>query len=217
MVGNDDGLFFLKGDIFKAVDIDEFEVGFFPDGAGYATGIHFGGFLDLLGKSADQDDIGDAEMSSGFEDAEHFLDDAVFVGDEVEDAIADDDVGDVGGDGHFFDVALPEFYVVVAELFGVGAGFVDHGGGEVDADDFAGVSGFGPGDEAVVAGAGAQVDDDVAFFDFGELGGEAAAEAQVGVGVVAFEVAVVVGHDVVYFGGAAAGTAAGGLVVFFVL
>ncbi len=50
----------------------------------------------------------------------------VFIRDEVEDAIADDDIGDVGGDGHFFDVALPELDVVEVELLVIVAGLFDH-------------------------------------------------------------------------------------------
>ena len=50
-------------------------------------------------------------MTAGFEDTEDFLEDTKLVGNEVEDAIANDDIGGIRGDGHFFDIALAEFYV----------------------------------------------------------------------------------------------------------
>jgi hypothetical protein len=96
----------------EAGGFDQVQVFLFLDGAGDAAGIHFGGLLDLFGQLADQDNIGNTEMTAGFEDAVYFLEDAVFVGDEVQHAIGDDDVGDVRGDGHFFDIALAEFDVV---------------------------------------------------------------------------------------------------------
>jgi hypothetical protein len=156
-------------------------------------------------------------MTAGFEDAVHILEDAVFVGHKIEYAVGDDDVGDVSGDGHLLDVALPEFDVMIADFFSIGAGLIDHGGGEVDADDLAGLPDFGTGDKAIVPGAGSQVDDDVAFLDPGELCGQSATEPQVGVGVITFEGAVVVAHDVINVRGAASGAAAGGLIDLFVL
>src|SRR5579863_1220006 len=48
VVGNVDRLFLLHGNILKAGDIDQLEIGFFLDGTGDTARVHFGGFADLL-------------------------------------------------------------------------------------------------------------------------------------------------------------------------
>jgi hypothetical protein len=217
VVGDVDRFLFLQNDIFKAVDVEQLQVGLFLNGAGDTAGIHFGSLLDLRGQGTVENDVGYTEMASRFEDAVYFLDDAMFVGYEIEDTVGDDYVGDVACYGHFFNITLTEFDVVKAELISVLASLVDHGGSEINTDDLARFAGFGASDEGVVAGSGPQVDDDVAFLDASKLGRKAAAQAQVGVRIVAFEGAVIVGHNIGGFDGAAPGAAARGLVVFFVL
>jgi hypothetical protein len=40
----------LQDDVLKTGDVDKFEIGLFLNGAGDASGVHFGGFLDLGGR-----------------------------------------------------------------------------------------------------------------------------------------------------------------------
>jgi len=61
----------------------------------------------------------------------------------------------------------------------VGAGFGDHVGGHVDADDAAGCADFGAGDEAIEAATGTEIEDDFAGLEGGDGGGVAAGEAHV--------------------------------------
>jgi len=68
----------------------------------------------MLRQIANQDNVGDAEVTAGFEDAVCLLEDAVFVGHQVQDAVGDDDISYVSRDGHFFYVALAKFDVVKA-------------------------------------------------------------------------------------------------------
>src|ERR1700722_7824802 len=92
VVGNSDGFFLLKGDGLKSGVFDQVQVLVFLNGTGDATGVHFSGFADFRGQFADQDYIGNAEVAAGLQDAVYLLKDAVFVGDEVQDAVGDDDV-----------------------------------------------------------------------------------------------------------------------------
>ena len=86
IIWNGDDLFFLERDLSESCCFNEGQVVFRLDGPGDAAGIHFGGLLDLRGQIADQDNVGYAEMAAGFEDAMDFLEDAVFVWDEVQDS-----------------------------------------------------------------------------------------------------------------------------------
>ncbi len=90
----------------------------------------------------------------------NFLEDSVFIGNQVEDTIGYDDIGGVCGDGYLFYIALTKFNVVEIEFFCVGPRLVDHGGGKVNADDLAGLAGLVASDEGVIAGAGTEVDHD---------------------------------------------------------
>lgn len=207
VIGDRDGLFLLKGNGLETCGLDKAKIFVFLDGAGDATGIHFSGFLDLGGQGAFEDDVGNAEMASGFKDAVDFPEDAVFIGDEVEDAVGYDYVGDIRGNGHFFYVALTEFDVVVTELVSIGAGLIEHGGREVDTDDLTPFPGFGAGNKTIITGSGSQVDHYVAFFDLGELSGKATAQAQVSIGIITAQGTVIVCHNSMDLGGAASGTA----------
>ena len=95
-------------------------------------------------------------------------------------------------------VALSELHILVAEFLRILLRLGHHFRGEVHADHAAIHTGLVACHEAVVAGAAAQVEHGVTGLDAGELRGQAAAQAEVGIGVVAFHLGVVIGHDVVH-------------------
>ena len=126
------------------------------------------------GNVAADDDIGDGETSAGFENAEGLAQDAIFVGGEIDDAIGDDDVDRVVGQGNVFDFALEEFDVFDAGFALVLAGQREHLIGHVEAVGFAGGADAAGGEQDVDAAAGAEVEDRFAGVQFGQGGGVAA-------------------------------------------
>mmetsp|Transcript_5415 Transcript_5415/g.13909 ORF Transcript_5415/g.13909 Transcript_5415/m.13909 type:complete len:308 (+) Transcript_5415:243-1166(+) len=142
--------------------------------------------LEVFGKFVLPEDVGDGDAASGFEDPGHFPVDLGLVGAEVNDAVADDAVDDVVADGEVLDLAEAEAHDVrqVGGLLGEGLavqapGLLEHLRGHVDADDPA-LGTHGPGgEEAVDAGARAQVDDDVPLAELGHRQGISAAQTEV--------------------------------------
>ena len=115
--------------------------------------------------------------------------------------------------GQEFDIALSEFDIAVAEFVCIGARAIDHRRCEIDADDMAGCTGFSTGYKAIISCAAAEIDHDVPLFDLGKFSGQPATEAEIGIWSIAFELAVVIGHDVVHISSAAAGATACSFVV----
>ncbi len=155
-----------------------------------AADVELGGLPELRRQLALEDDVGDAEMAARLEDAEDLGEGPALVGDEVEDAVADDDVGGSVVDRQGLDVPEAELDVPEAEAGGVLAGLGDHLGRHVDADDPARLAHDRAGDEDVVARARSEVDDRLPRGEPGVLGRQAAAEAEVGLLDVAVELPV---------------------------
>ena len=57
------------------------------------------GLADAIVEVATGDDVGDGEAAAGAQDTEGFGEDAVFVGGEIDDAVGEDDVDGVVGQG----------------------------------------------------------------------------------------------------------------------
>src|SRR5690348_18074745 len=65
---------------------------------------------------APRDNIGDGEAAAGLEDAKGFAEDLILVGGKIDDAIGDDDVDGIIGQGDVLDFAFEEFDVFDAGL-----------------------------------------------------------------------------------------------------
>src|SRR4030042_1246647 len=149
-------VFIREVEPLRGLDVDRGEARFVDDPdvflggqrAGDAADADLGDFLELGRKLALEDDVRDAKPAARLEDAEALGEGQALVGDEVEDAVADDDVGRRVVDGEGFDVAEAELDVLEAAAFGVHAGLVDHLGRHVDANDPARVADDRAGAEA---------------------------------------------------------------------
>ena len=70
----------------------------------------------------------------------------------------------------------------------------------INTDDFSCFACFGTSHKAIVSRTTAQINDGIAFFDFCKLRWQAATQTQIGIGVVAVQLAVIFAHDSVHFG-----------------
>src|SRR6187431_994809 len=98
-------------------------------------------------------------MASRFKNPKYFFKDTILIWDEVKNTVTYDDISHIRSNRHFFNVTLPEFNIMESSFFCVDPCFFDHRRGEVDANDFPGVTGFCSGDEAIISGTTSQVDD----------------------------------------------------------
>src|SRR5271157_719102 len=164
------------------------------------------------------DNVGNGQAAAGFENAEGFGQYAVLVGREVDDAIGNNDIDRVVGQGNVFDFAFEELGVVHAGLLFVLVGEGQHFVGHVEAVGFAAGRDAPRREQDVDAAAASEVEDCFAGFQFGQRGGVAAAERgqHGGLGELAglFGVVEVAGDGVAAIeaggGRSATGTAAGG-------
>src|ERR1017187_2962956 len=164
------------------------------------------------------DDVGNDQPAAGLEDAEGFGQNAVFVGGEVNDAIGNDDIHRVGGQGNVLDLAFEELDVVDAGLAFVFVSESQHFIGHVEAVGFAAGRHAPGGEQDVDAAAASEIEDRFAGLQFGQRGGVAAAQRgqHGGLGELAFLFGVVeiAGDGIAAIqaggGGSAAGTSAGG-------
>ena len=90
-------------------------------------------------------------MTARLEDAKHLFEGTTLVRDEVQHAVADDDIGSVGYDGNVLDIAESELNVVEAKLVGILACFIDHLRRHIDADHLARFTSNCTCDEGIVA------------------------------------------------------------------
>ena len=148
----------------------------FFEGAGDAADPEFDVAFEFGGDFAADDDIADGEAAAGFEDAEGFAEDAVFVGGEVDDAVGNDDVDGVIGEGDVFDFALEEFDVLDAGFLLIVAGEGEHVVGHVETVGLAGGADAAGGEKDVDTAAGAEIENGFAGLELGEGGGVATAE-----------------------------------------
>ena len=116
----------------------------------------------------------------GLQHAERLAEDLGLVGDEVDDAVADDRVHGRVGDRQVLDLAEPELDVVEPALAAFRARALDHLGRHVDADDAAAWARRARGEEAVDAAAAAEVEHGLARLQREQRERVAAAEAEVG-------------------------------------
>ena len=130
----------------------------------------------VVGNLAANDDVGDGEAAAGAEHAKGFAQDAILVGGEIDDAVGDDDVDGVVGQGNVFDLALEELDVGDAGLALVFAREGEHVVGHVEAVGFAGGADALCGEQHVDAAAGAEIEYGLAGPQFDERGWIAAAE-----------------------------------------
>jgi hypothetical protein len=126
-------------------------------------------------------------MRGGPQDPEDLGKRARFVRNEVEHAVADDDINRAGFDGQVLYFAQTELHVAISELRRVLPGERDHLGRHVHADDPALLAHDPSRDERVDACASAEVEDHVAPFDPGMLCRQATAKAEIGLQQIAFD------------------------------
>ena len=125
-------------------------------------------------------DVGNGEPTAGFEHAKRLAEHLFLVGDEVDHAIRDHDVGGVVGDRQMLEFAEAELDVGGADLGRVLARLGQHLVGHVDADDPARVTDLPRRQKTVEAGAAAEIDDGLARLHRGDRLRVAAAEPEIG-------------------------------------
>ena len=128
------------------------------------------------GNGAAHDNVGDGEAAARLEHAKRLAQDAVLVGREIDDAVGDDDVDRVVGQGNVFDLAFEKLDVFDACLALVFAGQGEHVVGHVEAVSLAAGSHAARGEQHVDAAAGAEVEHNVTGLEIDERGGIAAAQ-----------------------------------------
>src|SRR5262249_9739031 len=103
----------------------------------------------------------------------------LFVGDEINDAIRDDDVRRVVSDWQMFEFPEAEFDIVRADAGGVIACLLQHLMGHIDADHLAGVADLSCRKKTVNPGAAAEIDHDLAWLHRGNCLRIAAAKTEI--------------------------------------
>ena len=131
----------------------------------------------------DQRHVGHGDASAGFQHARHFAPDLRLVGRKVDDAVGNDGVHGIVGDGQMLDFAKAEFDVVQAGFLpvmrDVVARLAEHFRRHVHADGAAGGANFASGDEHVETAAAAEIEHGFAGLQRGERGGIAAGKPHV--------------------------------------
>ena len=108
-------------------------------------------------------------MASWFKDAIYFGERARLLGHKIKHAITNHYICDVLTNRKVFNIAVPEFDIVIAKLFSIRPRFLDHLLGKIDAYDFSAGSCGRSRDEGVIARAGAKINDDITFPDLSKL------------------------------------------------
>jgi len=104
-------------------------------------------------------DVGELQASARLQHPDDLVEDAAFVGAQVDDAVADDDIRPAGLDGQILDDALAKLDIAEAHRRCRRAGALEHFVGHIHADHVTlGPDLFG-GDEAVKAATSPEIDD----------------------------------------------------------
>jgi hypothetical protein len=125
------------------------------------------------------DDVRHGEPPAGPEDAKGFAEGLFLVGDEIDHAIRDHDIGCVVGNRQVFEFAEAEFDIARANAGCVVTRLFQHLIGHVDADDMTGRANPLRRQKTVEAGTAAEVDDCLAGLQGGNCQRIAAAEPKV--------------------------------------
>src|SRR5512132_2005703 len=156
-------------------------------GACDASDVESRRMADRLGKLSGRNDIRDAEMRPRPQDPEDLEESARLVRDEVEYAVADDDIDPGGFDRQVLYFAQTKFNVVVTELRCIFAGERDHLGRHVHTDDPAPLADDLSRDECVEPRTRAEVENHVAFLDPGMLCRQTTAKTEISLWQVAVD------------------------------
>src|SRR6266545_1130474 len=148
-------------------------------GAADAGGPERGVAGDTFGELGGGDDVCDCEPAAHAENARCFGEDLCLVGGEVDDPVRDDDVGGAAVERELLDVRIAELHVCVAVLGCEVRRLGELGLGHIDPDHPSVAARLTGGEEAVGAGAAAEVDDRLTGLDCGEV--EVVADAGEGV------------------------------------
>src|SRR5512132_1834704 len=194
-VGQLDWLGFGDFNVVEA-GLDQAQVMLPRQGTRDATDVESHRMADRLGKVSGRNDIRDAEMRGGPQDPEDLGKCARLVRNEVEHAVADDDIDGSGFDGQVLYFAQTELHVAVTELRRVLPGERDHLGRHVHADDPTPLAHDPSRDERVDPRAGAEVEDRVALLDPGMLCRQTTAETEIGLWQVAVDGLIRVAYHV---------------------
>src|SRR6266540_3658804 len=116
VVGQLDRLGFGDLNVLEAGLFDQAQVMPPRQGAGDATDVKSRRMADRIAKLSGRNDIRDAEMRGGPQDPEDLGKGARLVGNEIEHAVADDDIDRAGFDGQVLYFTQTELHVAVTKL-----------------------------------------------------------------------------------------------------
>lgn len=146
----------------------------------HSAGVHLFVGKDFLRQLLHDDNIGDTDASARLEHPEDFTVDAGFVGGKIDDAVGDDHIGGVVGNGQIFDFSQTKFHIAKAVFFGKAAGEGKHFVGHIDTDDLSAPAGQMGCQKAVEAGSTAEVYDHLARLYRNNAEGVPAPQSEVG-------------------------------------
>ena len=163
----------------EASHLDQVEVFFFGQGAG-DTAAPVAARGEQVREEGDVgDDVTDLQTTTGTKQAISFVEDPAFVGSQINHTVGDDHVHAGAVDRQGICLTLTELDIGQAGGNRGAAGTSEHGGGHVDADDFALRADLARGDEGIQTATTADIDHDLTGLQGSKGGGVAAAEGEV--------------------------------------
>jgi hypothetical protein len=150
-----------NGDILKTGFFDRGHI-FLAAGCGRKPYAPEGVLQEVRGDRTPDDQIGDAHSAAGPEDPANFAECRELIRAVVDDAIADDDIDGIVGDGQSLDGALFELKVGVVAAAGIIRGFLDHFGRGVHAEDLSGFADRPSGKKGIQTSTAADIQDRLA-------------------------------------------------------